>query len=431
MDGCPAGNDSAYHGNAMTTLRSVLFLACLALTPLAAQAQTHAPAEERPGRIVLVPMSVERPAGAGWALVRRTDTDLTFLHPADKEHNSLVAIASGKVPDKRARSTDELAAQLRKDLKEKTDPKRFEILAEEIHPDAASDRKCVRYRQQAKDLASAGADGKTQLIDLYGQVCLHPADEGVVLTATLSERAPPGGAGKKNIAEMAEHFFTGVRPHAPLKGKAWQPLAEQGDANAQVWLARTLLQTNELESAIVWLGRAADKGHVDAQALLGLAYLTGRAVTRSPEDALKWLRMAAGKNYPKAEGLLGWALVTAAEVRNEEEGGRWTRKAAADGDPLGQALLGELLLFGRAGMEKNEAEGAAWVRKASEQGDARAQYLLASLLAGGIGVAKDPILSRFWLELAAAQGHAEARRILEQSKRPSKAVPVPAPAESK
>lgn len=212
--------------------RHAALLACLALPPLAAQAQTHAPAEDRPGRIVLVPMSVERPAGAGWALVRRTDTDLTFLHPADKEHNSLVAIVSGKVPGKRIRSTEELTAQLRKDLKEKTDPKRFEVLAEEVRPEAVPERKCVRYRQQARDLASAGADGKPQLIDLHGQVCLHPADEGIVLAATLSERAPASGAGKSNIAEMAERFFTGVRPHAPLKGKDWQPLAEQGDGLA-------------------------------------------------------------------------------------------------------------------------------------------------------------------------------------------------------
>jgi len=432
MEGALPAAKSAYHGSAMTTLRTA-FLACLALAPLAAQAQTHAPAEDRPGRVVLVPMSVERPAGAGWTLVRRTDTDLTFLHPADREHNSLVAIASGKVPDKRVRTTDELAAQLRKDLKEKADPRRFEILTEEIHPDAASDRKCVRYRQQARDLAATGADGKAQLIDLYGQVCLHPADEGIVLAATLSGRAPAGSTGKDNVAELAERFFKGVHPHAPLKGKDWQALAEQGDANAQVWLARTLLQTNELESAIVWLGRAADKGHVDAETLLGLAYLTGRAVTRSPGEALKWLRMAAGKGYPKAEGLLGWALITAAEVRNEAEGGRWTRKAAADGDPLGQALLGELLLFGKAGTEKNEAEGAAWAHKAAEQGDARAQFLMASLLAGGIGVAKDLTLSRFWLELAAAQGHAEARKILDQAKRPagSATAPATAPAESK
>lgn len=263
-------------------------------------------------------------------------------------------------------------------------------------------------------------------IMLHGQFCLHPSDEGIVVSATLSERAPVGKA-NMNLENEAKAFFKGVRTHMPLKGKDWQPLAEQGDADAQVWLARTLLQTNELESAIVWLGRAADKGHVDAQTLLGLSYLTGRAVTRSPEDGLKWLRMAAEKSYPKAEGLLGWALITVAEIRNEEEGRRWVRKAATDGDPLGQALLGELLVLARAGVEKNETEGAAWVRKAAEQGDARARYELGRLLANGIGMAKDPAQARFWLELAATQGNPDARKVLQQERRASKA----APAESK
>ncbi|MCE7872684.1 hypothetical protein DYH09_20185, partial [bacterium CPR1] len=153
------------------------------------------------------------------------------------------------------------------------------------------------------------------------------------------------------------------------------------------------------KEAIPWLERAAEKGHAEAQALLGLAYLTGRGVDRAPTEALKRLKPAAEKGYPKAEALLALALLNTAEVRDEAEGRRITRKAAADGDPLGQALLGELLLFGRAGMAKNEAEGAAWMRKAAEQADARAQYMLASLLANGLGVDKDPVQARFWLEL--------------------------------
>lgn len=406
-------------------------LACLALTPLAAPAQTHASAEDKPGRIMLVAMSVERPAGPGWALVRRTDTDLTFLHPADMMHNGLVAIANSNVPDRRMHSTDALVEQVRNDLKEKTDRKRFEVLAEEVRADAAGGRKCVRYRQQARDLATAGAGGKAQLIDLHGQVCLHPADEGIVLSATLSARAHEDNLGGQNIAGLAEGFFNGMRPHMPLRGKAWHPLAEQGDINAQVWLARHLLLTNELEEAIVWLGRAAESGHVEAQTLLGLSYLTGRAVTRSPQDAIKWLRLAAEKNYPKAEGLLALAYVTAPEVRNEEEGRRWVRKAAADGDPLGQTLLGEFLLFGRAGVDKNEGEGVAWIRKASEQGDARAQYMLAGLLANGVGTKKDVIQSRFWLELAAAQGLGDARKTLEQMRQSANQAPAKPAQESK
>ena len=62
----------------MTLTRTALF-ACLALLPPATQAQTYAPADDRPGRYVLMPMSVERPPGDGWTAVRRSDTDLVFL----------------------------------------------------------------------------------------------------------------------------------------------------------------------------------------------------------------------------------------------------------------------------------------------------------------------------------------------------------------
>jgi TPR repeat protein len=414
------------------TIQKTVLLSCLALSPLATLAQTQAPAEDKPGRVVLVPMSVERPAGPGWALVRRTDTELVFVRPADKNRNSRVAISSGKVPEKRARSAEELTAYVREELKKNASDKRFEVLSEDVKPDPAADRKCVRYHQRARDLGARSPDGKEQVIDLHGQACLHPADEGIVMATTLSERGSAVGDAAA-MADEAARFFDGVRPHAPLRGDGWQPLAEKGDANAQVWLARKLLQGSKPEDAIAWLVRAADQGHPDAQTLLGLAYLTGRAAKRDPQEAVKLLRMAAEKNYPKAEGLLALALISAPEVRNEEDGRRWAAKAAADGDPLGQALLGELLLFGRAGMEKNEAEGAAWVRKAAEQADARAQFLLAGLLSNGIGMEKDLVQTRFWLELAAAQGHADARKILAQTKRPAgpAAAPPPAPAESK
>lgn len=407
-------------------IHRTFLLACLALAPLPALAQTYAPAEDRPGRLVLVPMSVERPAGSGWALVRRTDTELVFIRPAEKNRNSRVAISSSKVPEKRTRSAEELAANVREDLEKNASDKRFEVLSEDVKPDPAADRKCVRYHQRARDLGARSPDGKAQIINLHGLACLHPADEGIVMATTLSER----GAMESDAAVMAgeaARFFAGVRPHAPLKGNDWQPLAEKGDANAQVWLARTLLQTGKPEDALAWLVRAADKDHPDAQALLGLAYLTGRSAKRSPQEAVKWLRMAAEKNYPKAEGLLALAYITAPEIRDDEEGRRWARKAAADGDPLGQALLGELLLFGRAGMDKNEAEGAEWSRKASEQGDARAQYTFASLLANGVGVEKNVAQARFWLELAAVQGNVEARKVLEQEKSAAR----PATGESK
>ena len=408
----------------MTKLNTAL-LACLALSALAAQAQIHAPAEERPGRLVLAPMSVERPAGPGWTLVRRSETDLTFLHPADREFNSMVAIAGARVPDKRPRTVEELAAHLREELKSKADNKRFEVLSEDIRPLASAQLKCVRYRQQARDLAAVGQDGKPQLIDLHGQVCVHPDDAGVLLAVTLSERAAADAIGRRNVAEIAERFYGGVHPHLPLRGNDWRPLAEKGDANAQVWLARTLFQANKTEEALVWLGRAAEKGHPEAQTTLGFSYLAGPADKRKPEEAARWLRLAAERGYPKAEGLLALALVTSEGGRDNEDAVRWARKAAADGDAVGQSLLAELLFFGKAGVAKNEAEGIAWYRKAAENGDANAQYALARLLAQGIGLAQDPVQSAFWLGLSAAQGHAAARKVMEQMKPPPAPPGVP------
>ena len=49
----------------MITLKNA-FAAGLALLALPALAQTYAQAEDRPGRYVLVPISVQRPAGDGW-----------------------------------------------------------------------------------------------------------------------------------------------------------------------------------------------------------------------------------------------------------------------------------------------------------------------------------------------------------------------------
>lgn len=428
MDCCPEVSHSIYHGGAMTLLKTAL-LACLALPAFAAHAQTQAPAEDRPGRYVLVPMSVERPVGEGWILIARNPVSIQFSRDIESEGTSRTqqARAFAQIPDKRISSIEDLVERLRRDLRSNVNQERFRVLSEIIEIDSKSQFKCVNYFHRAEDKQSPQKD-KPQTIDLRGRSCLHPNDEKLVVGISFTEIGPANST--NDAANQSAQFTGGVHFHIPLAGSSWRPHAEQGDANAQVWLARSLLQTNELEEAIVWLVRAAEKGHLDARALLGLSYLTGRAVTRNPEEALKWLRPAAEKGYPKAEGLLGMALITAAEVRNNEEGLLWIRKAAAGGDPLGQALLGKYLLFGENGLKKNESEGATWLRRAAEQGDAGAQYILANLLYNGIGGVKDRIQSRFWLERSAAQGHVEARNILDRARPSPMPAPVTAPAQA-
>ena len=410
----------------MTLLRACA-LACLALLPTAVQAQTYARAEEHPGRVSLVPMSVELPAGADWIMTIRSGIAVTFVKTATADGRSFIASASARVPEKRVRGTRDLVARLQVDLQDKVDPKRFRIVTQEIKEDPAADRKCVRYHQRVEDLDSVKRSaGAAVVIDLKGLSCLHPDDEGIVAGASFTERAPTN-APAPDDATSAERFLAGLHYHAPLSGEAWIKLAEQGDANAQTWLARAYLAGDNIKDGIAWLRKAADQNNMEAQVLLGLAHFSGRGVDKDAMEAVKWLRPAAEKGYPKAEGLLGHVLISASAVRDTEEGMRWVRKAAAGGDPFAQSLLGDFLISGGAGLDKNDAEGAAWYRKAAQQGDARSRYILGTMHHFGVGVPKDDAQAHFWLELSAAQGYADARKIIEQQKHPG--APAAAPAQ--
>jgi len=69
-------------------------------------------------------------------------------------------------------------------------------------------------------------------------------------------------------------------------------------------------------------------------------------------------------------------------------------------------------------MPLNLVRGQALIRSAAEKGDAEAQVTLARILQGGEGaLAADPAAAERWLAKAAAQGHADAARILKLMRR--------------
>jgi TPR repeat protein len=77
----------------------------------------------------------------------------------------------------------------------------------------------------------------------------------------------------------------------------WRPLAEQGDARAQVALGEMYqwaygVPQDDAE-AVRWYRRAAEQGRVDAQRLLGTIYYEGLGVLQSTPDAAFWLEKAA------------------------------------------------------------------------------------------------------------------------------------------
>jgi uncharacterized protein len=89
----------------------------------------------------------------------------------------------------------------------------------------------------------------------------------------------------------------------------WLPLAQGGDARAQVGIASIYLNglgiAPDHSLALSWCKKAADKGEPNALYLLGSMYRDGHGVERDAIRALALLRKAADQNFHWAQYNLG------------------------------------------------------------------------------------------------------------------------------
>jgi TPR repeat protein len=152
--------------------------------------------------------------------------------------------------------------------------------------------------------------------------------------------------------------------------KEWQPLAEQGDA--------------------------------DAQFSLGVMYANGQGVPQDDKEALNWYRKAAEQGVAGAQFNLGLMYKNGQGVPQDyKEAANWYRKAAEQGVAGAQNNLGRMYAFGQ-GVPKDHKEAANWYRKAAEQGHAGAQNNLGAMYETGLGVPEDKILAYALYNLSAA-----------------------------
>ena len=76
-----------------------------------------------------------------------------------------------------------------------------------------------------------------------------------------------------------------------------KPLAEQGDAEAQMLLGLMYDEGQGVpkdgKTALKWFTLAAEQGESDSQAVVGASYYDGHSVPKNYETALKWFTLAA------------------------------------------------------------------------------------------------------------------------------------------
>jgi TPR repeat protein len=123
----------------------------------------------------------------------------------------------------------------------------------------------------------------------------------------------------------------------------WRPLAEKGDADAAFNLGQAYRLGKgvplDLGQAQSWLERAARKGHVDAEATLGLLlFQNGNRVS-----AMRWLNAAAEAGEPRAMLLVGTALFNGDGVPQDPvKAYAYVSRAAAQGLAPAKATLADM-----------------------------------------------------------------------------------------
>jgi TPR repeat protein len=145
------------------------------------------------------------------------------------------------------------------------------------------------------------------------------------------------------------------------------------------WFALTpaAAQTKDAASFAGHLRALADKGDVESQYKLGIAYDEGLGVSKNYTEAFKWFRLAAEQGHAHS-----------------------------------QFRVGSMYMSGE-GVAKNDGEAVNWFRKAAEQGLANAQGMLGIMYAKGQAVPQDYVLGYMWLHLA-TEGNQGAAQFLDE-----------------
>lgn len=163
-----------------------------------------------------------------------------------------------------------------------------------------------------------------------------------------------------------------------------------------------------------WLRREAERGDVDAQALLGASLLDGTlGYMCDMRAAYEFLSLAGARGHAAAQYYLGCMYRDGRGVPlSSEQMAMWWQRAAAQGHARSQLRLGELLLEQGGGPLRVE-EAMSWLRASAEQDDCDAMHQLFGILSEGLyGQSMDAEEAKALLLRAAARGHANAQHSL-------------------
>ncbi len=125
--------------------------------------------------------------------------------------------------------------------------------------------------------------------------------------------------------------------------REWQPLAEQGDAQAQYHVGMLYHKGRGVPQDDVqarkWYAKAAAQGQAKAQFSLGTLYFNGEGGPKDYQQALRWFRLAADQKMALAQTKLAIMYDDGEGVpKDKVQAYMWISLAATNGDKSGPIL---------------------------------------------------------------------------------------------
>ena len=199
------------------------------------------------------------------------------------------------------------------------------------------------------------------------------------------------------------------------------PAAEQGDAEAQIAVAKFFAGRNHDEEAFEWYRRAAEQGHPEAQYELARCYDFGSGVEEDEAETFNWYRKAAEQGHDLARNALSICYEKGIGVaKDPDEAKKWKEMFLQSGVP--DVLFTTGMQLAKRGRPSDMEEAVRFWRRAAEWKDpsldaipsvAAAQYELGRCYYYGIVFQEDKAAGTEWFRRAAKNGDPDAKAMLD------------------
>jgi len=133
---------------------------------------------------------------------------------------------------------------------------------------------------------------------------------------------------------------------------------------ADIESAKRAYEQKDYATALKEFTPLADQGKAEAQLYLGKMYMTGQGVLRDPDRAIRWFKASALQGNADAQFFLGSIYLL--PQKDVPEGMRWMHLSADQGNKDAQYLLGKAYIQGLKEVARDPVQAEMWLRLAAK-----------------------------------------------------------------